>query len=219
MNYERRDFIKKIGLGFGSVIFYNNFGCSLKLLTKSDKISGYAMIVVDYDKCAGCRTCEAICSSYNHKILYNNELLPGPGNPFYSNISVNSFIPDVDIPSVCNLCPDAPCIEACPVSPNDKGQKALYRAINGTIHNDIEQCLGCGECASACEEFRVGIIVPNHETNMPERMCTLCDGDPQCVKHCPYDALFFKKGILDSEFYGQSPYEIAKKLTQRWYHN
>ncbi|KPA17862.1 FeS-binding protein [Candidatus Magnetomorum sp. HK-1] len=217
MNYERRDFIKKIGLGFGAAIIYNNLSCSLKLFTKNDKLSGFAMILVDYEKCAGCRTCEAVCSSYNHKLLLNNELLLGLGNPFYSNINVKSYNPDVDIPSVCALCPDAPCIEACPVSVNNNGQKALYRSTNGTIKNDTDRCLGCGECANACEEFRVGIIVPNNETNMPEKMCTLCEGDPQCVKHCPYDALFFEKGILDNKFYGLSPDEIAKILTERWY--
>ena len=80
-----------------------------------------------------------------------------------------------------------------------------------------ERCIACGSCAKACRTERVGIIYPNPETNKPERMCTLCDGDPQCVKYCPYDALSYTQLDLEKEFYGKSPELIAEELTRRWY--
>jgi len=43
-------------------------------------------------------------------------------------IRVHSFNPDVDVPNVCAMCADTPCVKACPVDPDVKtGQRALYR--------------------------------------------------------------------------------------------
>ncbi|MFV9646660.1 MAG: 4Fe-4S dicluster domain-containing protein [Desulfobacterales bacterium] len=222
MKSTRRDFIKNMAVGGGAVIFSGNLGLlqlSCKRLGQEGNGRSYSMILVDYSKCTGCRTCETVCSAYNHKQKVNGKVLPGPGNPFYSNIRVHSFNPDVDIPAVCAMCPDNPCIEACPVPPDPKtGRKALYRDEKTlTIRNDLNRCIGCGSCAEACSTRGVGIIVPNPETTKPERMCTLCDGDPQCVKYCPYDALSLVEVNPDREFYQIPPDKIAKELTKRWY--
>jgi aldehyde:ferredoxin oxidoreductase len=64
------------------------------------------MILVDYSRCTGCRTCETVCSAYNHPKRFNAELLNGAGNPYLSNIKVYGFNPDVDVPTVCAMCPD-----------------------------------------------------------------------------------------------------------------
>ena len=85
------------------------------------------------------------------------------------------------------------------------------------IKNDPNRCTGCGSCAEACSARSVGVIVPNLETNKPERMCTLCGGDPQCVKYCPYGALSLVEVNPDGEFYRMPPDIIAKELTKRWY--
>jgi carbon-monoxide dehydrogenase iron sulfur subunit len=222
MKSTRRDFIKNMAVGGGAVIFSGNLGLlqlSCKRLGQEGNGRSYSMILVDYSKCTGCRTCETVCSAYNHKQKVNGKVLPGPGNPFYSNIRVHSFNPDVDIPAVCAMCPDNPCIEACPVPPDPKtGRKALYRDEKTlTIRNDLNRCIGCGSCAEACSTRGVGIIVPNPKTTKPERMCTLCDGDPQCVKYCPYDALSLVEVNLEGEFYRMPPDKIAKELTKRWY--
>lgn len=218
----RRDFIKKMAVGGGAVVLFGNFGLlqvSCKRLGQEGNGRSYSMILVDYSKCTGCRTCEAVCSAYNHKQKVNGKVLPGLGNPFYSNIRVHSFNPDVDIPAICAMCPDNPCIEACPVSPDPKtGRKALYRDEKTlAIKNDPNRCTGCGSCAEACSARSVGVIVPNLETNKPERMCTLCGGDPQCVKYCPYGALSLVEVNPDGEFYRMPPDIIAKELTKRWY--
>jgi len=218
----RRDFIKNVAVGGGAIFLFGNLGLlqlSCKRLGQEGNGRSYSMILVDYSKCTGCRTCETVCSAYNHKQKVNGKVLPGLGNPFYSNIRVYSFNPDVDIPAVCTMCPDNPCIEACPVPPDpETGRKALYRDDKtSAIKNDPNRCTGCSSCAEACSSRGVGIIVPNSETNKPERMCTLCDGDPQCVKYCPYDALSLVEVNLTREFYRMPPDIIAKELTGRWY--
>jgi len=176
----------------------------------------YTMVLVDYSKCTGCRTCETVCSAQNHKVSVNGASLNGLGNPSLSNIKVYQFVPEVDVPRVCAMCPDNPCIAACPVDPDPKtGRRALYRhETTGAITNDSARCIGCGSCAEAC---RVGVITPSSETNMPERMCTLCGGDPQCVKQCPFGALAQVDVDVSRDMYAMRPEQIAELLTKQWY--
>ena len=219
LSLSRRDFIKQMALGGGAVVIFGNLGLLHLSSVRAQEGVTYRMIAVDLKKCTGCRTCEAACSAYNHKERVNGEVLDGLGNPYLTNIRVHLFNPDVDVPAVCAICPDNPCIQACPVEPHlETGRRALYRdEQTGAIKNDLERCIACGSCAKACREQRVGVIYPNPETNKPERMCTLCDGDPQCVKHCPYDALSYVQADLGIEFYGKSPELIAAELARRWY--
>ncbi len=177
------------------------------------------MIVVDYKKCCGCRTCETVCSSYNNKQVIDGEVLNGLGNPHHSRLWVFQFNPDVDVNTVCVMCPDNPCINACTSTPDPiTGQKALYRdEKTRAIKHNPDQCESCASCADACSQQRVGVIIPNEETNMPEHICNLCDGDPQCIKYCPRGALSKSIVFRDREFYGKSPEEIAATLSKRWY--
>ncbi len=218
-DYSRRDFIRKVALGSGAVFFFGYAGIPNPVEGKTPVKNEYSMIVVDYDKCTGCRTCETVCASYNHKQMVNSELLPGLGNPHLSNVKVPHFNPDADIPIVCSMCPDNPCIGACPVDPDGKtGNRALYRDRSiGVIKVDAGRCIGCGRCADACRRERAGIIIPDTETGRPERMCTLCGNDPQCVKYCPYGAMSEVRVDPKMRFYGMAPEKIASQLTERWY--
>lgn len=206
----------KAALGGGAMFMLGQFGVMCLARAQQEGQSTLSMILVDYAKCTGCRTCETVCSGFNHKETVNGKTLNGLGNPDLANIRVYGFNPDVDVPAVCAMCPDSPCIEACPVEPDPKtGRKALYRAAKTqTITNDSERCIACGDCAESC---RVGVIRPNPETDRPERMCTLCGGDPQCVKHCPFGALSHVKVDTGYKFYAQRPEQIAKQLMTEWY--
>ena len=215
---DRRSFIKTMVIGgltltVGGIIVP-------RAVAQTDRANRpqYSMILVDFNKCTGCRTCETVCAQYNHKTVVDGEELLGLGNPYLANIRVYSFNPDADVPIVCVMCQDNPCIEACPVEPDEQGRKALYRDPETlAIKADPDRCIACGACAEACKTERVGAIIPNRETDMPERMCTLCDGDPQCVKYCPYGALSYIVGGIDGRHYGVPPEEIAEELILRWY--
>ena len=102
------------------------------------------------------------------------------------------------------------------VEPDEKtGRKALYRdPETQAIKCDLDRCIGCGVCA---EECRVGVIIPDPETDKPEHMCTLCNGDPQCVKHCPFGALAHVAVDTEMEFYAKKPDRIAEALAKEWY--
>lgn len=212
--------MSRLALGGGSLVLLS--GCARWVLPESggkaeEKI--YEYIAVDYTRCTGCRTCEAVCSAYNNPVSVNGETIPGIGNPVFSNIRVHSFNPDVSAPAVCAKCPDTPCINACPVEPDpETARRALFQDEKfGSIINDPDRCINCGSCVDACGSESVGILARHPETGRPMRMCTLCDGDPQCVRHCPYEALSLLRVSVDHPFYRMSPEEVAGDLSKRWY--
>jgi Fe-S-cluster-containing hydrogenase component 2 len=215
LHWSRRKFLKAAA-GSGGVAMLSQLGLVRLVYAQQGDTTQLTMILVDYAKCTGCRTCETACSAFNHQETVEGERLNGLGNPDLANIRVYGYNPDVDIPTVCAMCPDSPCIEACPVEPDPKtGRRALYRdEKNQTIRNDPDRCIGCGSCAEVC---RTGIIIPNPETSKPEHMCNLCGGDPQCVKHCPFGALSQVKVDTTHRFYAMKPEEIAHKLMEEWY--
>jgi len=214
----RRDFIKGVGIGGGAVILLGQFGVQAAAwaLVGDPRLK---LVLVDYTRCTGCRTCETACSAQNWPVSIAGRELPGLGNPRYANIRLHSFNPDVDVPNVCAMCSDTPCVKACPVEQDAKsGRRALYRdQTTHTIHNDPSRCIGCRSCAKACAGQRTGVIVPNPATGKPERMCTLCGGDPQCVKRCPFGALSYVEVRADRKFYGLGPEKIAAELAKGWY--
>jgi carbon-monoxide dehydrogenase iron sulfur subunit len=217
---DRRSFIKTIVIGGLSVATVGGVVVP-RAAAETDRAGRrpqYSMILVDFNKCTGCRTCETVCAQYNHKTVVDGEELQGLGNPYLANIRVYPFNPDADVPVVCVMCRDNPCIAACPVEPDEQGRRALYRDPKTlAIKVDPDRCIGCSACAEACQTQRVGAIIPNRETKLPERMCTLCDGDPQCVKYCPYGALSHIVGGIDGRHYGLSAEKIAEELIRRWY--
>lgn len=214
--WSRRDFLRNLAAGAGGIIVFGSMGVYFVPSGKDLKIRA---IVVNFDRCAGCRTCETACSAFNHPVKMNGEKMNGAGNPHLSNIKVHHFNPDVDIPVTCAICHEPPCVDACPVSPHpETGHKALYRdeELHVILH-DAERCIACERCANACREERSGVLYPDKDTGMPQRMCTLCGGDPQCVKHCPYEALSWIEVDDTGEFRGQSPSAIAEALIERYY--
>ncbi len=215
---SRREFLKLLAIGGGGIVVLGNF----RFLFANDVHGGtLKAIVVDFDKCAGCRTCETVCSAFHNRVDVDGELLYGLGNPKLANIKVMHHNPDVDIPTVCANCPDTPCVKYCPSEPNNiTGHKAIYRdPVTLVIKTNHEQCISCGSCASNCEREGAGIIVMNPVTEHPEHICDHCGGDPQCVKHCPYDALSFHEVDVNRAYFGMTHSEIAEKLFERYYSN
>jgi Fe-S-cluster-containing hydrogenase component 2 len=218
-DFTRRGFLKTSVFGCIGFICLGPIACTPTTQKKSVEQGMRSMILVNYDKCTGCRTCEAVCSAHQNQKTINGRLLPGLGNPHQANIRVHRFNPDVDVPSLCVMCPDAPCIEACPVTKDENtGTKALYRdAIYGTIRSDVKRCIGCESCVVACRNKSVGIISMNPVTHTPKRLCTLCNGEPQCVKYCPYDALSVVSIDVQTASHRIGPESIAAELMQKWY--
>lgn len=70
-SFTRREFIKAAGIG-AALVFAGKWGIHSIAWAGSDKRT-LRMILVDYSKCTGCRTCEAVCSSWNNPVTINGE--------------------------------------------------------------------------------------------------------------------------------------------------
>ncbi len=213
---SRKKFIENVAIG-GALFLFKGVGM---VSLSFGKDGSYSMIIVEYEKCAGCRTCETVCSASNHPIRIAGKEYPGLGNPYLANIKVYSYNPDTFVPNVCQFCTDSPCVDACPSPINKKtGKKALSKdTVLGNIVYDPTVCMHCGNCARACKEKSAGVIIFDEVNRRPTGMCNLCGGDPQCVKYCPYGALHFVKGKIDKRrFYKMKPDKIAEILAKEWY--
>jgi Fe-S-cluster-containing dehydrogenase component len=138
------------------------------------------VLVVDPDRCTGCKVCEMVCSLYNE-----NEI-----NPIKARIHIISWEDEgIDIPMVCQQCENPPCEAVCPVN-------AIYRSRDtGALIIDEESCIGCRMCINACP-FAAPTVRPDTRKVIK---CDLCAGEPQCVEFCASEAIQYipaAKGVL-----------------------
>ncbi|MEM4550676.1 MAG: 4Fe-4S dicluster domain-containing protein [Sulfolobales archaeon] len=122
-------------------------------------------IVLDLDKCTGCRICELVCSFYKHKkfspkmsaikVYYNYELYRAEGF------------------TVCSQC--GYCVSHCPT-----GALAI---VNGIVVINYEICSGCLTCVKTCP---IGALIT--VDGRPFK-CDLCFGNPYCAKYCTRGAI------------------------------
>ena len=127
------------------------------------------LLMVDHEKCTGCRTCEIVCSMGH----------VGAINPSRSRIiAIKDMTEGKGIPIVCTQCQSAPCEAICPVN-------AISRSDIGTVAIDYDRCIGCRICVAVCP---FGAIAFDTIGGIVTK-CDLCDGDPLCVRFCVYGAL------------------------------
>jgi class I fructose-bisphosphate aldolase len=117
------------------------------------------------EKCIGCRLCEIICSSSH-------------GSSF-SMAKARLHVKEAQgkyMISTCTLC--GLCAKVCPTG-------AIKVNVElGILELEEEKCIGCGKCVEAC---------PTEVLKLDERskplICDRCQGDPQCAKWCPVEAI------------------------------
>ncbi|WP_064607952.1 4Fe-4S dicluster domain-containing protein [Photobacterium sp. J15] len=88
-------------------------------------------VIADPQKCIGCGTCMAACSTEHKKV----------GVQSHPRLTVIKH-KDATAPVMCRHCEDAPCARVCPVQAITKEDDRVY--INETL------CVGCTLCAVAC---------------------------------------------------------------------
>ena len=148
------------------------------------------VLMIDYEKCTGCRLCEQACS-VKHE---------GASNPARSRIKVVKWEEEgLYIPMVCQQCETAPCIAACTMNARSRDENL------GSVVTNYDQCIGCKTCVAVCPFGAVGFD-PIAKKIIS---CDLCDGNPVCIKFCATEALQY---VEDSEINRKRQREAAEKL-------
>jgi carbon-monoxide dehydrogenase iron sulfur subunit len=130
------------------------------------------LLLVDMDKCTGCKQCILACS------LIKEDLF----DPARGRIKIlKKEDIALGIQLLCEQCEAHPCIEACSDGALSRDQKT------GIITVNEETCTQCGSCVDACPYHGIRL---HPETSIP-MICNLCGGDPYCVKHCVPGALLW----------------------------
>lgn len=141
--------------------------------------------LLDSDSCIGCHACTVACKSEHDVPL-------GVNRTWVKYIETGTF-PDVARKfnvMRCNQCDDAPCMQICPTS-------ALFRADNGVVDFQDDDCIGCKSCMNACPYDALYI---NPDTNTAHK-CNMCNHrlevglEPSCQVVCPTEAI--RIGDLD----------------------
>jgi Fe-S-cluster-containing dehydrogenase component len=102
-------------------------------------------MVINLERCVGCGACAFACKAEN------NTRTRGEGqshNWADFLMKTEGTFPNVThwvMPVLCNHCSNAPCVEACPVTP-----KAMYKTPEGITMHDDALCIGCRACQNAC---------------------------------------------------------------------
>ena len=104
-------------------------------------------MVVDLDRCIGCRTCAVICKDHHAQpegIWWNRVFVPGA--PEYGTSALNEAgQPRMEFyPVSCQHCENAPCETVCPTGATFTDEET------GAVLVDYEQCIGCRYCMTAC---------------------------------------------------------------------
>ncbi len=142
-------------------------------------MSQYA-IMVDLERCIGCRSCEISCKVENGAAKTRTKVIrmdPKAG----SRLSFMSM--------PCMHCEKPACRQACPTG-------AIFkRPEDGIVLIDEGKCIGCRYCSWACPYGAMGF---DAERKVADK-CTYCahrlvrGESPACVSKCPGHALSFGK--------------------------
>jgi len=145
------------------------------------------LVVLNQDKCIGCRACEIICKVKNKGAL---------GKLFQTrHVKIGNRVNIVHFFMPCFHCEQPWCVEACPA------EAMVRRDEDGIVVINNDNCHGCVACVTACPW---GVPQVN-ESNGAVVKCDLCIDlikqgiEPACVTGCPTKALSFKVANEDSE--------------------
>jgi carbon-monoxide dehydrogenase iron sulfur subunit len=128
------------------------------------------VLVVDPEKCTGCRKCEMICSVFHYGAS-------DPGRSLIRVIKWESI--GYYLPVTCQNCDKAFCTEVCPA-------KACHRDPESQkVVIDKDKCIGCKTCIITCP-FGVPFFDKVLRVSVK---CDFCGGDPQCAAACETRAI------------------------------
>jgi carbon-monoxide dehydrogenase iron sulfur subunit len=141
------------------------------------------VIVVNIEKCLGCKSCELACALVHSKSKVLEEAVAESPRP--QRMVTVEAVEEFAVPIQCRHCEAAPCIEICPTG-------AIQRqSEQAPVMVDEDLCIGCKLCMLICP-FGVLQIGPEGRAVIKCDMCLerLEKGqEPACVEACPTGTL------------------------------
>lgn len=165
-------------------------------------------VLVDLDKCIGCRACQLACKDWNGRPAVKTNFTGSLTSPkwltaedwkvvfFYEGKTGKKLLTPAGevtftqfelapLPYNCLHCAAAPCARACPVG-------AIKITGEGAVVINRDECIGCGYCEAACP-----YDVPKKGSDGRYYKCTFCvdriqnGRAPACVEVCPTNVFTF----------------------------
>ena len=141
------------------------------------------VIVVNIEKCLGCKSCELACALVHSRSKVLEEAIAESPRP-QRRVTVEAA-GEFAVPLQCRHCDDAPCIAVCPTA-------AIHRQeTDGPVLIEQDRCIGCKYCLVVCP---FGVIEVSSDGKAMVK-CDLCierakaGQEPACVEACPTKAL------------------------------
>lgn len=140
-------------------------------------------ILVRYERCLGCHSCELACRVAHSR----GKTLPAAlaEDPPRRRIFVDQ-VGEGKMPFLCRHCVEAPCLDACIAG-------AMHRDERGLVLNEggRRPCIGCWMCVMACPYGVINTDAGRQVAVKCDRACLDGGGTPACVAACPTRALQF----------------------------
>ncbi len=191
MSFDRRDFLKTLGLVGGTLTVRKSFGAAEPEKNHTE----FYGILYDSTLCGGCQVCEIVCGEQYGLPWPEDEPVAGvlrePNET--RRVAVNCYNTSKGeqyMRRACNHCNSPACASACLT-------KAMLKTDEGPVIWREEKCMGCRSCMIACP-----FDIPKFDYNSPNpkiQKCRMCfelmqEGKmPVCAENCPAEALLFGK--------------------------
>ena len=234
MTTNRRDFLKKLGIGSASLWTLSQvdfFGVSDALassgVVENDPNKVRLGMVIDMSKCKeGCNDCVDACHVTHNVPKFDNpkDEIKWVWKQEYKNVFPSKSheytkegLLDKPFLTMCNHCEEPPCVRVCPT-------QATFKRDDGIVQMDFHRCIGCRFCMAGCpygsrsfnwrdpREFipEINPDFPTRERGVVEK-CNFCaekvdkGEQPSCVTTC-------KEGVLTFGNLNDPNSEIRKVL-------